>query len=124
MVKVLVIDDSERLREVFFEYFKILDFQTFLAEDGQKGLEEYEKCKPDIIIVDMIMPVMGGRDFILNLRKLPHASKTPIIIISAYVSVHELMDVLKAGANYFMKKPIVFDELKAQIELALKYSRS
>jgi len=120
MARVLVVDDSDKIRSFFQQVVLLLSHECFLAENGQKGLELANKIKPDLIISDMIMPIMGGRDFIIQLRKIGEFQKTPIIIISAYVTVKEVMDLLNLGGTYFLKKPVDVEELGEIIQRSLK----
>lgn len=120
MAKILIVDDSERVRLFLQDFMNMLGHKCVLAEDGVIGFAKFESEQPDLIISDMIMPNMNGRDFIIKIRETEKGKKTPIIIISAYVTIKEVFDLLNLGGTYFMKKPVSLDDLKEKVERSLK----
>ena len=119
MAKILVIDDSAEVCGFLCNTLSPCGHEVLSAENGKVGLELFEKNVPDLVIVDMVMPIMGGREFIVQVRKMPIGKNTPIIIISAHVAIKEVMDLLNVGATYFLKKPYSIEEIKENVERSL-----
>ena len=95
-----------------------LGHQFVCAENGKIGLEMFKAENPDLIISDMVMPEMDGREFIENVRRLPLGKEVPIIILSGYAKVGDVASLLDAGATYFLKKPVDLKELQEYIKKA------
>jgi signal transduction histidine kinase/DNA-binding response OmpR family regulator len=109
--KILVIDDHKENRYVLVEILKPLGFEICEAGDGLEGLEKVHEFKPDLIITDLVMPVMDGFEFIRKIRKLPEFQLLPILAESASV-----LEGYQAGegmscCNAFFSKPIRAKEL-------------
>jgi DNA-binding response OmpR family regulator len=119
MAKILIIDDSENMRVFVCDFLRKFGHDIIAMDNGKSGLKAFEMHNPNIVIVDMLMPIMDGREFIIRIRKLPQGVNTPIIIVSAYVSIKQVMDLLNMGATYFMNKPISLDSLKDHIDRSL-----
>jgi CheY-like chemotaxis protein len=83
--KILVIDDHKENRYVLAEILKPLGFEICEAGDGLEELEKVHEFKPDLIITDLVMPVMDGFEFIRKIRKLPEFQPLPILAESASV---------------------------------------
>lgn len=122
MAKVLIVDDEQSLRDYLSAVVSELGHQPFCAENGKIGLEIVIKEKPNLVISDMVMPIMSGREFIENIRKLPQGEKVPIIIISGFAKIGEVSSLLKIGATYFLKKPVDLNAIQEYINKALKKS--
>ncbi len=104
--QVLVVDDVETNREFLTSLLIPLGFNVEEARDGQEAMNKAIKSNPDIILMDMIMPVMDGIDACREIRKLDNTRHIPIIAVSANSSsVTEAM-ALEAGANVFLSKPL------------------
>lgn len=121
MKKILIIDDSEGMRKFLNLVLTQNNFETFSAVDGMEGFIAFEQNKPDIVIVDMYLPKMNGREFISKIRSNPQHKKIPIIIVSAYISINEVSDILEVGATYFLRKPISQTDLLSYISRALSF---
>lgn len=116
MAKILIIDDSADIRGFLSSFYITKGHDVVAMDNGKSGLKAFEKQLPDLIVVDMLMPIMGGREFLLNIRQMPNGANIPVIIISAYVSAKEIMDLLNMGATYFLKKPISINDLQEHLE--------
>ena len=78
--------------------------QLFFAKNGEEGIEEYKKNKPDLIITDLNMPVMNGIEMSREIKKDDFLQ--PIILLTAYGDVEELQEAINIGLNAFLSKPI------------------
>jgi len=103
---VLVIDDVRQNREMMFEALSSLGIKVFGANDGQMGLEVAVQAIPDLIVMDVMMPVMDGYEATRRLRQLPSLAEVPIIATSASATPDVEARSRAAGANAFIPKPI------------------
>ncbi|MCK6623996.1 MAG: response regulator [Anaerolineae bacterium] len=113
--KVLVVDDVAANRMVVLELLTGLGFAVFEAANGQEGLEQAQALRPDIILMDRVMPGLDGLAATRRIREIPFLRETPIISISASVLETDREQCLAAGANAFVSKPIHQEELLAQL---------
>jgi signal transduction histidine kinase/DNA-binding NarL/FixJ family response regulator len=120
--KVLVVDDIPGNRALVLDLLGPLGFEMFEASNGKEGLEQVEARQPDLIIMDIVMPVMDGFEAIRRLRQSAAFSSVPIIALSASVSSPDRARSLAMGANAFLPKPIDFDRLLDQIGQLMKLS--
>lgn len=120
--KVLVVDDVAENRAVLVDMLGQIGFEMMGAASGSEGLEKAQAWRPDLILMDIVMPDMGGLEAARRLRQLPAQKEVPIIAISASTSGGDKESSLAAGMNAFQPKPIDFGMLLAQIASLLKLS--
>jgi signal transduction histidine kinase/CheY-like chemotaxis protein/CHASE3 domain sensor protein len=118
--KVLVIDDVAENRAVVVDMLGQLGFEMVEAVNGREGLEKAQTLRPELILMDNVMPEMGGPEATRHLRRLPGFSELPILAISASTSGRDEEASLAAGANGFLPKPIDYGGLLIQIATLLK----
>ena len=109
--KILVVDDHWGNRSVIVNLLEPLGFEIVEATDGQEGLNKAAEFHPDLIVVDLVMPVMDGFELIGRLRQLPQLQDAAIIASSASVFEAYQSRSFAAGANEFLPKPISADSL-------------
>ncbi len=116
--KILIVDDDEDLHTLYGLYLQGESFQVARAFNGQQALEAVEREHPDLIVLDMIMPVMDGEEFFMKLRK-EKKDKTPVIIASVNDKIpQKLFDL---GDIYItLKKPFTIETLIGKIREGLK----
>ncbi|ALG69359.2 ATP-binding protein [Beggiatoa leptomitoformis] len=119
---ILVIDDRWENRSVLVNLLKPLGFMLIEAINGKEGLDKAMQQKPDLIITDLVMPVMDGFEFARRLRKNPDLRLIPIIATSASVFEHPQEESMLAGCDSFIAKPIRVELLLVQLELHLRLS--
>ena len=112
---VLIVDDVTENRAMLVEMLSALDFTICEAANGQDALAQVQALHPDLIVMDIRMPVMNGLDATRCLRQSPFFSKVPIIVVSASTSDSDQTESLAAGANAFLAKPIDQERLFNQI---------
>lgn len=108
---VLIVDDRWENRSVLFNLLEPLGFEIIEALDGQAGFEQADLARPDLMITDLVMPVMNGFELIDKLRSHPELKTIPLIASSASVFEADQHRSLDAGANEFLAKPVQADEL-------------
>jgi CheY-like chemotaxis protein len=104
--KVLVIDDVPQNREMMFEALGSLGIQAIGASDGQMGIDVAVTTRPDLIVIDAMMPVMDGWEATRRLRQIPALAAVPIIATSASATPDVEARCRAAGASTFIAKPI------------------
>jgi len=115
--KILVVDDNPDIRTMLVSYLSSEGFDVLTAENGQKALFVAREGKPDCIILDMMMPEMGGSDFI---RIYTTESDVPILVLTAKVEETDKVLGLELGADDYMTKPFSLRELTARINALLR----
>ncbi len=115
--KILVVDDKKELRTLLKQYLSQEGFEVALAEDGQKALFVARQVKPDLIILDLMMPEMGGYEF---LRVYGREASTPIIILTAKLEENDKVLGLELGADDYITKPFSLRELTARVRAVLR----
>lgn len=121
----LVADDHPANRLVLREVLEPLGFQVKAAEDGQVALDTWLREAPDIVFMDLQMPVMDGLQAIARIREQEAAlqrPRTPIVMVTAHVSEHHRLQAFRAGADAYLAKPITMAGLQRSIETALDHA--
>src|SRR3954453_21809010 len=95
-------------------------FEMVVAVNGCEGLEKAQALRPDLILMDVVMPDMDGLEATRRLRQLPDFMDVPIIAVSASASIEDEEISLAAGVNAFLPKPVVLDRLLTKIAALLK----
>lgn len=119
VTKTLVVDDDVLIRKVISEFLKQQGHYVLEAENGSVGLHVFRKDEPDLILVDLLMPVMGGLDFLAYVTK--ESPETPVIIVSGMGHFEDAVRALRLGAWDYLTKPIKdFNVLAHTINKALE----
>ena len=121
--KVLIVDDVPQNRAMLMEALQTLGFEVFDAENGQECLDLLDSVRPDLIMMDVMMPVMNGLEATRRIRNLPEFARIPIVVASASASPEDESRSDAAGANAFLPKPLEQDLLLKTIgeQLSLKW---
>ncbi|HUG21410.1 response regulator [Piscinibacter sp.] len=109
--KVLVVDDVEGNRAVVCDLLRSLGFDVLEADNGAAGLRAAQEQRPDLVLMDIVMPVMDGLTATQRLRQSPDGTDMPVIIVSAGATEAERGRSLQVGGNAFLVKPIAFEAL-------------
>jgi PAS domain S-box-containing protein len=117
--KVLVVDDVAANRDMLVELLGMLGFDVDQAANGLEGLRQAQAEHPDLILMDIMMPVMGGLDATCRILQAPGLQRIPIIAVTASASRHDREQCLAAGVSTFVSKPINQDVLLREIGLCL-----
>ena len=116
---VLVVDDEPQLRRVMSVSLPARGYAVRIAADGEQALDETRKQAPDLIVLDLAMPGMGGLE---TCRRVREFSSVPIIVLSAKGSESDKIAALDMGADDYVTKPFSLDELLARIRAVLRRS--
>ena len=118
-MKLLIIDDEPSIVETVENKFRKEGFSTFTADSAEEGMRLYRRVKPDLIILDIMLPQRSGMDFCRAIRK---DSSTPIIFISAKADESDRVKGLEMGADDYVVKPFNLSELAARVKAILRRS--
>jgi signal transduction histidine kinase/DNA-binding NarL/FixJ family response regulator len=113
--KILVVDDIAQNRAVAVDMLNQVGFEMSEAASGAEGLEKAQAVRPDLVLMDLVMPGMDGLEATRRLRALPALKAVPVIVLSASASISDQEKSLAAGANAFLAKPLDYGRLLAQI---------
>ena len=115
--KLLLAEDEETLGGLVSEYLAAQGFEVEWAKNGQEALELYLSAKPNLLILDIMMPRMDGLEVAKKVRM--DNAQVPIIFLTAKSQSKDVVEGFKAGANDYLKKPFSMEELKVRIEALL-----
>ena len=119
---MLVVDDSETNRELIEAYLAGIQCDVMPIADGATALSVMETVRPDVVLLDMEMPVMGGLEVCQRMKANPRLRLVPVVIITAWGRTEDRVKALEWGADDFMAKPIDKAELVARVRSCLRVS--
>ena len=120
--RILVVDDETRIREACRLVLEEMGNDVVLAADGEQGLTLIRERHFDIILVDLMMPVLSGFDVLSEVRA--QHPDTVVIVITGYATVEHSVEAMKRGAFDFIPKPFTPDQLRGVVAKSLKYTRA
>jgi len=116
-VSVLIVEDDRNIAELLQLYLEKEGYAVTIATDGGQGLEKFRAIKPDLMLLDVMMPVMDGWEVCKTIRA---ESQTPIIMLTAKSQLEDKVTGLKYGADDYITKPFEMREVLARIEAVLR----
>ncbi len=121
-MKILVVDDEQDIRDALGRKLKREGFDVFLASDGLECLRTFHVERPDLVVLDIIMP--GGLDGLTTCRRIREIAETPVMMLSAQaITEDDIVDGLNAGADEYLTKPIRLNEFVARVKALLRRSQ-
>ena len=112
--KVLLVEDERTLSGIVRDALATMDFSVELAYDGSEGLRRYFELRPDILLVDVMMPKMSGFDMVKAIRQSD--KETPILFLTAKTTVDDVITGFNLGADDYLKKPFAIPELVVRMK--------
>ncbi|HKA32429.1 MAG TPA: response regulator [Candidatus Binatia bacterium] len=123
MKKVLVVEDHPDMRELLIWQMELMGFSAIPAKHGKEGVEKAVQEKPQLILMDIMMPGMDGREATRLLRSHPATQDIPILAATALFRDADLKTCIDAGCNDYIVKPFTFQELQGKIQEFITDSR-
>jgi DNA-binding response OmpR family regulator len=117
---ILVVDDEEGIRTVLRLALTRAGYEVVEAEDGEVALERIAEEVPDLVMLDVMMPGMGGYAVCQTLREQPQTAALPVIMLSARTDSRSRQAGLSAGATKYLTKPLAADQLLRHVAEALQ----
>lgn len=113
---ILVVDDSAMIRRIVAQILTECGYNVLLAENGQQGYEVTKENRPDLVIMDIEMPVLEGIEATALIKSDPDTSSIPVLIFTSLGSEKDIKRAQDAGGQGFLNKPVCKDELRATID--------
>lgn len=120
-MNILIIEDEPGICEFLKDGLEEEGYTITIASDGMQGIEKYRQTKPDLILLDWMLPEMEGIDVCKKIRE--QDKDTPILFLTAKDTVKETIEGLQAGAVDYIKKPFSFEELVERIKIHFRNKR-
>jgi DNA-binding response OmpR family regulator len=112
-LKILTIEDDPLITDFFSVLLTLYEMQVLIANDGTTGIELARTTDPDLILLDLMMPIVDGWEVCRTIRSF---SQVPILVVTAVSNKEKIYSALEAGANAYLEKPIAIQELISQIK--------
>ena len=119
MPKLLLVEDNEMNRDMLSRRLKKKGFEVVIAFDGKQGVEMASEYAPELILLDMSLPVMDGWEAAGHLKANPETNPIPIIALTAHAMAGDKEKALESGCDDYETKPIDFKRLLQKIETLL-----
>ena len=119
MAKILLVEDDEMNRDMLSRRLKRKGFEVIIAADGQQGVAKASAESPDLILLDMSLPVMDGWDAARKIKGVPETRGIPIIALTAHAMAGDREKALEAGCDEYDTKPVELPRLLGKINLFL-----
>ncbi|MEE4349934.1 MAG: response regulator [Pacificimonas sp.] len=116
MNSCLIVDDSKVIRKVARRILEDFEFAIAEAGDGQQALDHCDDSMPDVIFLDWNMPVMGGLQFLQNLRARPAEKRPTVIFCTTENDSEHIRTAMNAGADEYIMKPFDRDIIRSKLE--------
>ena len=116
MKKILIVEDNELNRDMLGRRLQRRGYEITIAVDGQEGLDKMEQTTPDLVLMDMGLPILDGWEATRQAKSNPKLSQIPIIALTAHALEEDKKKALEAGADDFDTKPVVLPRLLEKIE--------
>jgi CheY-like chemotaxis protein len=119
MAKILLVEDNEMNRDMLSRRLNRNGFEVLIAVNGQEGVELATSAKPDLILMDMSLPVLDGWEATRQVKANPDTAKIPVIALTAHAMVQDREKAMAAGCDEFDTKPVELPRLLEKIKALL-----
>ena len=117
--KILIVEDDNNIADLLRLYLEKENYEVCIASDGGKGVEQFRRFQPDLVLLDLMLPVLDGWGVCKTIRA---ESMTPVIMLTAKGETEDKVNGLKIGADDYITKPFEMQEVLARIEAVLRRS--
>ncbi len=121
--RVLVVDDNPAMVGLLSDALTKAGFSVSSAEDGKTGLALVKSAKPDVVVLDLMMPVMSGLQVLNALRRSPETKWLPVVILTGRDGHEDALDGWMAGADRYLTKPCRLEDVVAAVKQMLAPAR-
>ena len=115
--KILIVEDDHNISELLQLYLKNEGYETVIANDGGEGIDQFRRFRPDLVLLDLMLPVMDGWGVLRTIRQ---DSKVPVIMLTAKGETSDKVTGLKQGADDYITQPFEMKEVLARVEAVLR----
>ena len=124
MKRILVIEDEKDMVEILAALLKKEGYEVDVAYDGEEGLSKIKATKPELVLLDIMLPKLDGRDMLKKAKEDPDIKDIPIVILSAKAEQWDRELALKLGAEEYIEKPLEALKLLRQISNVFKRQKN
>lgn len=119
--KILLIEDDVFMVELLVKDFEAAGFEVIAAKTGAEGLESFEKQKPDVILLDIILPDQGGFEILRQIRRTPEGANVKVLVLSNISESPDIEEAKRLGAlEYMVKANLTLPEIIEKVQKCLK----
>ena len=122
--KILIVDDSKNNQEICRICLEAENYTVYFAEDGEQGLKLTNQIMPDLILLDIMMPIMDGYQMLEKLKSNPVLKDIPVLVVTVITDMNDVVKAFKFEANDFLKKPFNVDEFIARVNRLIKHKQT
>jgi two-component system response regulator (stage 0 sporulation protein F) len=113
MLRLMIVDDEVDICDFVREFFKERDFDVYVAHDGKEALDKMKSSRPDIVLLDVRMPVMDGIETLKKIRKMDDTIK--VIMVTAVEDAEKAEEAKGHGASEYITKPLLLEQLERTV---------
>ena len=124
MTKVLVVDDEPQIRDLLVDSPVEAGDDAIEAKNGNLSLEQVDREQPDIVLLDVMMPVMDGIEVLGRLRGNPATERTPVVLLTAYPAAKGEPTAMEFGVGHYISKPWPRGTIEAAIKVTLREAKA
>jgi CheY-like chemotaxis protein len=115
MKKILIVDDNANMRELMILWLRVIGFKPITAKNGPEAVHKALSEKPDLILLDILMPLVDGRETVRMLRAKPETKDIPVLAATALSNSSDLKSCLEAGCDDYLVKPFTCEDLEEKL---------
>ena len=113
---VMIIEDEPDAAELFAEMMRLNGYRVLKAYSGSPAMALIAQERPDVIILDLMMPDVSGLDVLHGIRSDPRMASIPVVIVSAKATAEDIRTGMEAGASIYLTKPVAYIDLKKAVD--------
>ena len=117
--RILIVDDEPSIAKILRKQMEVAGFEVQVAVDGREGLAKVKEWKPELVILDVMLPKMNGHEVCAAVKQDEAVKQIPIIMLTAKAQRQDQDEALKHGAEGYLTKPFQLDELLAKVNTLL-----
>ncbi len=121
---VLVVDDFKDAREMYREYLEFMGYDVIIAEDGQQAIELAQSGQPDLILMNLSLPMVDGLEATRQIKASADTSGIPVIALTSHVMEESAASARSAGCDDFIAKPALPNDVEAKIRRMLEGTKT
>jgi CheY-like chemotaxis protein len=118
-ITVIIVEDEPETAEMIAEMVRLSGYEAIKSYGGTPAISMIIRQKPDVVLLDLMMPDLSGMDVLSLMRRDPRTKNIPVIVLSAKSRPEDIQEGISAGAVAYLTKPVAFKDLKAAVQKAL-----